>query len=160
MKFPAMIATLALLAWTPATMAQVGQPRVDPPASFSDAELKSFAVIVVEVRRIADNYNPKLEAAQTIREQQQVELAATDEMTRAVTEEGMTVERYQEILKRSLTDPELERRIKQYVKDGKGRRKGFRTRNVERGRIPLCENGSRIGDHVVLLPNCLHLTHS
>ena len=119
MKFPSMIATLALLAWTPATMAQVGQPRVDPPASFSDAELKSFAVIVVEVRRIADNYNPKLEAAQTIREQQQVELAATDEMTRAVIQEGMTVERYQEILKRSLTDPELEKRIKQYVKDGK-----------------------------------------
>ena len=119
MKFPSMIATLALLAWVPVTMAQVGQPRVNPPESFSDAELKSFAGIVVEVRRIADIYNPQLEAAQTIREQQKVELAATDEMTRAVTKGGMTVERYQEILKRSLTDPELEKRIKQHVKDAK-----------------------------------------
>ena len=119
MKLPSKIATLVLLAWVPVTMAQVGQPRVDPPASFSDAELKSFAGIVVEVQRIADTYNPKLEAAQTIRERQQVELAATDEMTRAVTQQGMTVERYQEILKRSLTDPELEKRIKQHVKEGK-----------------------------------------
>ena len=118
MKLPSMIATLALLAWVPLTMAQVGQPRVDPPASFSDAELKSFAGIVVQVRRLADNYNPKLEAAQTIREQRQVELAATDEMTRAVTQEGMTVERYQEILKRSLTDPEIVNRIKQHIKEG------------------------------------------
>lgn len=118
MKFPSMIATLALLAWVPVTMAQVGQPRVDPPASFSDAELKSFAAIVVEVRRLADTYNPKLEAAPTIREQQQVELAATDEMTRAVTQEGMTIERYQEILKRSLTDREVGNRIKQHIKEG------------------------------------------
>lgn len=117
MKFPSMIATLTLLAQVPVTMAQVGQ-RVDPPASFSDTELKSFAAIVVEVRRLADTYNPKLEAAPTIREQQQVELAATDEMTRAVTQEGMTIERYQEILKRSLTDPEIGNRIKQHIQEG------------------------------------------
>src|SRR5262245_30608064 len=119
MKFPSMVATLALLAWVPVTIAQVGQPRVDPPASFSDAELKSFAGIVVEFQRIADTYNPKLKAAQTIREQQQVELAATDEMTRALTQEGMTIERYQEILKHSLTDPGLQKRIKQHIKEGK-----------------------------------------
>src|SRR5262245_34126728 len=107
MKLLTAIAMVALVGWGPLAMAQVGQPRGEPSASFSDAELKAFAGIVVEVQRIADAYNPKLEAAQTMKEQQKVELAASDEMTRAVTQEGMTVERYHEILKQSLTNPDV-----------------------------------------------------
>ena len=102
------VAILALLGGAPALGAE--------PAPVSDAELKSFAGIVLEVRRIADNYNSKRDAAQTVREQQKVELAASDELARAVTQEGMTVERYQEIMKQTLSNPDLSARVKQAIK--------------------------------------------
>jgi hypothetical protein len=111
-RYPALLLTIGLLASGQAALAQSG-PAARP---VSDAELKSFAGIVVEVRRIADTYHPRLEAAQTVREQQKIELAASDEMGRAVTQEGMTVERYQEILKETLRDPDLSAKVRRHIK--------------------------------------------
>ena len=112
-----MIAAIVLFALVPAALAQVGQQRLGSAQAVSDAELKSFAGIVIEVQRIGDSYHAKREAAQTVREQQQVELAASDELTRAVTQEGMTVERYQEILKETLSNPDLSAKVKLQIKD-------------------------------------------
>ena len=112
--------TIALLACFQGAAAQQGEkPRPGPETvvPVTDNEIKAFAGIVVETRRIADAYNAKREAAQTVREQQVVELAATDELTRAVTQEGMTVERYQEILKQTMSDPALSARVKQHIKE-------------------------------------------
>jgi hypothetical protein len=110
-------ATIVLLAWVQGAVAQQDEKPRPGPVPVSDAEVKTFAGIVAETRRIADAYNAKRDAAQTVREQQQVELAASDELTRAVTQEGMTVERYQEILKQTLSDPDLSARVKQHVKE-------------------------------------------
>jgi uncharacterized protein DUF4168 len=114
------MATLAvLMAPVPLAVAQSGERIAQAAPSYGDAELKSFAGIVVEVQRIADSYEPKLKAAQTVREQRKVEEAASDEMTRAVTQEGLTVDRYQEILKRSLTDSEVADRIKRHIREAR-----------------------------------------
>jgi len=97
------------IAWVPVTVAQ----------TFSDAELKAFAGIVVEVQRIADSYRPKVEAAQTVREKQKMEVAASDEMTRAVEQEGMTIDRYKEILTQTLSNPEVAGKVKEHVRETK-----------------------------------------
>jgi len=112
-----MVVMIALFTWVPGAMAQSGAPRESAAQAVSDAEVKSFAGIVIEMQRIADNYHPKLEAAQTVREQQKVELAASDELARAVTRKGMTVERYQEILKQTLSNQDLSAKVKQHIKE-------------------------------------------
>ena len=121
-RFLTVMVAFALLgiAWVPVTVAQPGQPRAAQSApTFSDAELKAFAGVVVEVQRIADSYRPKVEAAQTVREKEKMEVAASDEMTRAVEQEGLTIDRYKEILTQTLSNPEVAGRVKEHVREAK-----------------------------------------
>jgi hypothetical protein len=118
-SFPTIIA-LALLgsAWAPVTMAQRSQAQVEQSApGYSDAELKSFAVAVLQVQRINDAYLPRLQSAKTPEEQQQVKEAASGEMVRAVEKEGISVDKYKEIMTQAQTNPEVAERIKQHIKD-------------------------------------------
>lgn len=117
LRYLTLVATIALVTWVQGAVAQQGEKPSPGPVPVTDNEVRTFAGIVVETRRIADTYNAKREAAQTVREQQVVELAATDELTRAVTQEGMTVERYQEILKQTMSDSDLSARVKRHIKE-------------------------------------------
>lgn len=112
-----MAIALLAVAPVPVAMAQSGQPSVEQSVpSVSDAELKSFAVAVLEVQRINDTYMPRFEAAKTPEEQQQVENAASKEMVKAVEKQGMTVDKYKEILSLAQKNPQVAERIKQHIK--------------------------------------------
>ena len=87
----------------------------------SDAELKSFAGAVVEVHRINDAYIPRLEAAGTADEEQKLEAAALREMIQAVEKEGLSVEKYEEILTQTQTNHELVHRLKRPLRDALSR---------------------------------------
>ena len=98
------------------------QATLQPPAqqsasSFSDSELKSFAVAVLEVQRINDTYVPKLESAKSPEEQQQLRQTASQEMVRAVEKEGMSVDKYKEILSQAQADPAVAERVKQHMRN-------------------------------------------
>ena len=110
------IAVLALAAAPPATAQSVQSAIEQSAPAVSDAELKSFAVAVLEVRRITDTYVPMLKTATTIEEQQQVEKAASAEMKQAVENEGMTVGRFNQILTLARIDPDLTERIRRHIK--------------------------------------------
>ena len=88
---------------------------------YSDAELKSFAGAVVEVHRINDSYIPKLQAANTPDEEQQLEAAALHEMVQAVEKEGISVERYEEILTQAQTNRDIAHRLKRPLRDALSR---------------------------------------
>lgn len=105
-------------AWAPATTAQPASPGVPQAApSYSDAELKTFAVAALEVLRINDLYLPKLKMATTPEEQRQVEKTATDEMVKAVEKEGLTVDKYKEIMTHAEANPEVAERVMKHMKD-------------------------------------------
>lgn len=106
------------LACAPAVFAQLTQqPPVSQSApSYSDSELKSFAVAVLEVQRINDNYMQKLESIKSPEEQQQLRQTASQEMVRAVEKEGMSVEKYNEIMSHAETDPAVAARVKEHLK--------------------------------------------
>jgi Domain of unknown function (DUF4168) len=87
----------------------------------TDAELKSFAGAVVEVHRINDSYIPKFEAADTADEEQKLEAAALREMVQAVEKEGLSVEKYEQILTQAQTDRELVHRLKRPLRDALSR---------------------------------------
>lgn len=105
------------MAGAPAASAQGTAPKAQQPApSYSDAELKSFAVAALEVQRINDAYLPKFKSASSPEEQKQVEKTATAEMIKAVEKEGMSVEKYKEIMNQAQSNPEVAERVMQHIK--------------------------------------------
>jgi hypothetical protein len=105
-------------AQTPAPNAPQPAPRVQQPApAYSDAELKTFAVAALEVLRINDVYLPKLKMAATPQEQQDVERTASDEMVKAVEKEGLSVNRYKEIMSHAEAHPEIAERVIKHMKE-------------------------------------------
>jgi len=83
--------------------------------SYSDQELRSFAVAVLEVERIKSSYAPKL--AQNLREQAQVKQAASLELLLALKQQGMSVDKYQQMLSNVQSNPQLADKVNGYLKD-------------------------------------------
>ena len=115
-------AAIALgIAWAPLIPAQATAPAapITAPQSidFTDADLKSFAVAVIHVSQINDTYLPVYQAAKTPEEQQLVEQKATDEMVQAVKNQGMSVEKYQEILTHAKSNPQVANRVDQLIRE-------------------------------------------
>lgn len=109
---------LATTAWMPVALGQAETPPAAPAAQdFSDTDLKTFAVALVEVSRINDNYLPVYRAAKSPEEQQAIEQKASDEMVQAVQNAGLTVDRYQQILAQARSNPEVASRINEHVKE-------------------------------------------
>ena len=114
------LATTAIVvlgfAGAPLAMAHSAQPPVVPSApAICDAELKSFAGAVVEIQRVNDTYLPKLQTATTVEERQQVQEIASTEMKRALENEGITVNRFQEILAQARANPEVAERVRRHI---------------------------------------------
>lgn len=112
--------------------AMQAQPKVEPNAEpgesgsgarstpsvaqpFSDGELAQFAGAALILQRINEDVVPKLEAASTSEEQEELAQAASVEMVQAVEGRGLTVDRFQEILLQAQTDPAVARRVVQYL---------------------------------------------
>jgi len=122
MKVPSRFLAIAVcaamsIAVAPLSFAQ-GTPSetVKPAPSYSEAELKSFAVAALEVQRINDAYLPKLKTASTPEEQKQVEKVATDEMVKAVEKEGMSVDKYKQIMNHAQSNPEIADKVMKHIK--------------------------------------------
>jgi len=118
-RFLTTTALAFLTAWASVVPAQTVAPPAaqQAPRDFNDTELKSFAVALVQVSRINDNYLPIYYAAKTPEEQQAVEQKASQEMVQAVQGAGMTVDQYQEILSLARSNPEVANRINEHVKE-------------------------------------------
>jgi hypothetical protein len=91
--------------------------RVDEPSrvNYSDAELKSFADAALEVKHIKETYLPRMATAENEQEQEELKQAAIKEMTQAVEQRGLKIDKYQEILAAALTRPELAQRVGKYL---------------------------------------------
>ena len=96
-----LFAVLGIVGAMPA-WAQTEAPPSEPTAGYSDAELKSFAAAAVEVHRINSAYLPKMAEAEP-NEQRQLEQKALRETTAAVEKQGLTSDKYDEILSAAQT---------------------------------------------------------
>jgi len=80
----------------------------------SDTELKSFAAAAAEVHRINSAYLPKMaEAAPD--QQRQLEQQALEETTAAVEKQGLTSDKYDEILSAAQTRNEVAKKVEEYL---------------------------------------------
>jgi len=118
---PALFAASDVEQSPPADQAAPAQPSASSP-SYSEQELHSFAVAMLEVERIKSNYAPKL--AENLRQQAQVKQAATLELLLALKQQGMSVDKYQEMLANVQANPQLADKVGGYLKseakNGKG----------------------------------------
>ena len=111
-----------MLAWVgiagaPLTWAQSEQTPTEPStATYSDAELKSFAAAAVDVHRINSTYLPKLAEA-SADQQRQIEKQALQETTRAVEKQGLTSDKYDEILSAAQSKPEVAKKVEQFLNE-------------------------------------------
>jgi len=107
----------ASIAGVPAAWAQSEQLPAEPStAAYSDAELKSFAAAAADVHRINSNYLPQLAEA-TPDEQRQIENRAMRETTRAVEKQGLTSEKYDEILTAAQSKPEVAKKVERFLNE-------------------------------------------
>lgn len=103
--------------WPPErAMAQASAAK----APISAQELQAFARAAREVFRIRQAYAPKVQAARSEIDARDFIVAAEREMGEAIGREGMTVDRYNEILKAAQRDPALAARIQSFVDKGAG----------------------------------------
>ena len=107
-------AALGLTASVPVT-AQSTPPALERAGPVNDAEIKSFATAVVEVKRVADSWLPEFARAQTMQEQDLVEDAAFEEIKEVVEREGFTVTRFNQILALAHVNPNLVDQIRLHL---------------------------------------------
>ena len=108
----------AMVVWPlPDVLAANGQertPRVSE-KPIPAGELQSFAVAARAVFRIRQAYAPKVQAARSEIDARDYIVAAQSEMESAIRKAGLTVERYNQILKAAQRDASLASRIQALV---------------------------------------------
>ena len=102
-------------------VAQSSPSATTPPpaaaaAAISDQELKSFAVAALEVKKINDTYRPRYQSADTPAAKQQVQKEATDKMSAAVEQKGLSVDKYNQIVRVAQADPDVAKQIDDYAR--------------------------------------------
>src|SRR5207253_154231 len=96
---------------------QPTSPEQQSIPSYSDEEVRSFAVAVLAVEEIKAMYGAKLMAARSRAEQQKLHEAASRDMVKAVKEQGISVDKYKEMLVNAQANPVLAEKVNQNIKE-------------------------------------------
>ena len=87
--------------------------------TFTDQEIQSYASAVVKVQDISTKWQDKLRAAKDPSASTEIQKQAESEAVAAVKEEGLTVEKYNQIALATETDTELRNKVLDYVSKAK-----------------------------------------
>jgi hypothetical protein len=128
---------------SPSDQSTSSDPQSAP--TYSDKELRSFSVALLEVERIKSSYAPKL--AQNLQEQAQLKQAASVELVLALKQQGMSVDKYQEMLASVQSDPKLADKVNENLKkSAAGRGQGGDSdsdNNKSEGQLAKPRSGAR-----------------
>lgn len=78
----------------------------------SDAEVRTFVVAASDVSEIAETYRPQMQSAGSEDDATAIQQAAQEEMVMAITQNGMELERYNNIMTAARQDVDLSERIR------------------------------------------------
>lgn len=108
---------LAMTFASPVALAQTAD--VEPPSraapQVTDQQLETFAVAALEVQKINQTYQPKISQAESPEDQKVLYDKATQEMTQAIRDSGMSVEQYNKLTTVVQSDPELSQRLQSHI---------------------------------------------
>lgn len=100
---------LVAVAATPA-MAQ----SVEPP---SDAEIETYAAAAIAVREVADEYRAQADGAESEAEMEALRAEYSEQLAQTVRDEGLSVERYNEIFQAVQNDKALQEEVNSAIMD-------------------------------------------
>lgn len=112
--------SLAWIAAAPAALAQAPAPAAPAPAQaqpadISDQKLDAAAAALEKVSDLKQSYEQKLSAAPA-GEQERLANEANDALSKAVTDQGLSVEEYNSIIQVAQNDPQVRQKILSRVK--------------------------------------------
>lgn len=124
-------ATLSVSAFLliPAANAQMNPPQARPPAQspqtqlpqtqapstpISDEKLSAAAVAIGQVSNIRQSYEPKIAAASPS-DKQRLAKEANQAMEKAVTDQGLSVDEYNSIMRTAQNDPAVRQKLSQRI---------------------------------------------
>lgn len=106
-------------------------------ASFSQDQLEHFVDAAMDVAQVRDTYLPRIEAAGSDTEVQQLQKQAQSEMVQAVeTTDGMDVETYTRIGQSAQNDPELGQKISMLIRERMPAAQGQAPAQSQDGTVP------------------------
>lgn len=99
-------------------LAQSQQSQPAQPANFSEEELRSFVTAATEVQQLSMQWQQRLKASKDDKQKsQQIRQKATQEITQAVRDEGLTVKEYNQISMAARQDEALRKKLKGYLNE-------------------------------------------
>jgi len=119
-RFLATAAIATFACWTFAyaaggDIAEHVAPQATDSAGYSDTDLGAFAAAASDIQDLADAYASRIVATSDPAQRDQLAMAAVREMTAAIEKQGLSVERFEQILDSSRADTALVDRINQRV---------------------------------------------
>jgi hypothetical protein len=115
----AAILSVAGLLLSPASNAQTSQTPSSPQAqspspTISDEKLNAAAAAIGQVTSIRQSYEPKIAAAAPSDKQRMTD-EAKNQMKKAVTDQGLTVDEYNSIIRTAQNDPAVRQKLSQRI---------------------------------------------
>jgi Domain of unknown function (DUF4168) len=121
--FPRSLAAAILAAGcylsSPAANVLAQSPQPGPPASapdLSDQKLSATAAAMERVASLQRNYRQRLAETEAPAEKERIVAEANNELTRAVNEQGLSVEEYTSILDAARDNPEVRDKLIQHIR--------------------------------------------
>ena len=112
-RFAPMIGTISLLLLTLGVMPAQAQ-QIEPP---SQSEIQTYAEAAVAVQEVADQYRTEAENAESQAELDQLQSSYSEALGQAVEDEGMSIERYNQIFELVQRNPELAQTVNDEIMD-------------------------------------------
>lgn len=104
----------AALAQTPQPQPEQQAPQVDP----SDDELEDTAELLVDIEDVQREYQERLRATENPEDAQAIEQEMTEEIDQTIEDfEGLSADRYDEIIRAAQADVELKEKIVALVEE-------------------------------------------
>ena len=82
----------------------------------SDQKLKSVATALQRVASLRKDYGQRIAEAEALAEKERIAVEANKELSKAVTEQGLSVEEYTSILDAARDNPEVRDKLFQHVR--------------------------------------------
>jgi len=114
------VAALLATGLAGAAAAQNAAPAPQPTVSPSETQLDKYASAVQKVAVVAEQYRPRVQAAQDDASRQQVLKEADEKMVSLVQADNLTVEEYNGISQAVQQDPELRQRVIEKINEQAG----------------------------------------
>jgi hypothetical protein len=114
--FRAGVVSAALLATVMALPAAAQQPRGAPSGAVSganipDATVNKVGAALRQVTQIEQTYSQRLQSANTPAQKQDISKQANGAAVTAITEQGLTIDQYTQVIQAAQSDPALKQRV-------------------------------------------------